>query len=155
MKKTLLNTAGLIAFVLSPLFFSELSRYANAQTPKPGPSLSGSGGGATGPTGPTGATGASGVVASGTSTMGTSAIASTACATTVTTSATGTLSTDGITWTANADISAVTGYAPVTTGGLAVYAWPTADNVNFKVCNPTSSSITPGSAIVFNFKVSR
>jgi hypothetical protein len=93
-------------------------------------------------------------VASGTAALGTSAIASGACATVVTATATGALSTDSIAFTANTDISGVTGYAPVTTGGLIVYNYPTADTVNFKVCNPTSSSITPG-AVTLNWDVIR
>lgn len=93
-------------------------------------------------------------VASGTSAMGTSAIASGACATVVTTTATGTATTDTFGWGFNADPTAVTGYAPTTNGMLTVIAWPTANNVNFKVCNNTSASITPG-AVTFNFRVTR
>lgn len=93
-------------------------------------------------------------VASGTSAMGTSAISSGACASVVTTTATGTASTDAIAWTPNADISAVTGYAVSTSGGLNIYAYPTTNNVNFKVCNPTGSSITP-SAMTVNWRVTR
>jgi hypothetical protein len=93
-------------------------------------------------------------IASGTAALGTSAIASGACATVVTVSATGTATTDIIVFTPNADITAVTGYAPATTGGLAVYPYPSADNVNFKACNPTSSSITPG-AVTLNWRVAR
>lgn len=104
------------------------------------------------------ATGAAGgfpvVIATGTSALGTSAISSGACATAVTTTATGTATTDVISWTPNADISAVTGYAPVTTGGLIIYPYPTSNNVNWKVCNPTSSSITPG-AVTLNWRVVR
>jgi hypothetical protein len=90
---------------------------------------------------------------SGTKALDTDAIASTACDT-MTQTATGTASTDTITWAFNADVTAVTGYAPVTTGGLAIYAWPTADTINIKVCNPTSSSITPG-AVSLNLRVVR
>lgn len=93
-------------------------------------------------------------VASGTSALGTSAIASTACATVVTTSATGTLTTDAIIVTPNASIKALTGYAPVTIGGLYISVYPTADNINIDVCNPTSSSITP-SALTLNWRVVR
>ena len=95
-----------------------------------------------------------GTVATGTAALGTSAIASTACASVVTVTATGVATTDVIAFTPNADVSAVTGYAPATTGGLAIYPYPTASNVNFKVCNPTSSSITPG-AITLNWRVVR
>jgi hypothetical protein len=93
-------------------------------------------------------------IASGTSALGTSAIASGACATVVTTTATGTATTDTVQFTPNTDISGVTGYAPVTTGGLSIYPYPTANNVNFKVCNATASSITPG-AVTLNWRVVR
>jgi hypothetical protein len=93
-------------------------------------------------------------IASGTATLGTSAITSGSCATAVTVAATGVATTDVITFTPNADITAVTGYAPVTTGGLAIYPYPTTNNVSFKVCNPTASSITPG-AVTLNWRVVR
>jgi len=93
-------------------------------------------------------------VASGTSALGTGAISSATCATVVTTSATGTATTDVIDWGFNGDPTAVTGYVPLTTGMLTIISYPTADNVNFKVCNNTSSSITPG-AITLNWKVTR
>jgi len=93
-------------------------------------------------------------IASGTAALGTSLIATTACATVVTVSATGTATTDVISWTPNADIVAVTGYVPSTSGGLAIYPYPTTNNVNFKVCNPTASSITPG-AVTLNWRVDR
>lgn len=93
-------------------------------------------------------------VSSGTAALGTSAIASTACATVVTVAATGTLTTDIVSWGLNGDITAVTGYAPVTSGGLSVYVFPTANNINVKVCNPTSSSITPG-AVTLNWMSQR
>jgi len=90
---------------------------------------------------------------SGTSALGTSAITANSCATTVTTSATGVATTDAITWTPNADIESVNGYGVGASGdGLVIYAWPTANNVNFKVCNATGSSITPG-AVTLNWRV--
>lgn len=93
-------------------------------------------------------------IASGTASLGTSAIASGACATVVTVSATGVAATDTITWAPNASIKAVTGYAPSTSGGLSVVPYPTANNVNFDVCNFTASSVTPG-AVTLNFRVVR
>lgn len=93
-------------------------------------------------------------VASGTAALGTSAIASGACATAVTATATGAATTDVLTFTPNADITAVTGYAPVTTGGLAIYPYVTTNTANFKLCNPTASSITPG-AITLNWRIVR
>lgn len=93
-------------------------------------------------------------IASGTSAMGTGAITSGTCATAVTTSATGTATTDTIVATPNADPTGVTGYAVSATGSLYIQSYPTANNVNFKVCNNTSGSLTP-SALTLNWKVIR
>lgn len=98
--------------------------------------------------------GLSTTVASGTSALGTSAIGSAACATAVTTSATNTATTDVIWWGFNGDPTGVTGYAPLVAGMLTIIAYPSANNVNYKVCNNTSSSITPG-AITLNWRVVR
>jgi hypothetical protein len=93
-------------------------------------------------------------IASGTSALGTSAISSGACATVVTTSATGTATTDTIGWGFNGDPTGVTGYAATANGMLTIIAYPSANNVNFKVCNNTSASVTPG-AITLNWRVAR
>jgi hypothetical protein len=93
-------------------------------------------------------------VASGTSALGTGAITSGACATVVTTSATGTATTDNLMADFNADPTGVTGYAASASGMLTIIKYPTADNVNFKICNNTLSSITPG-AITLNWRVVR
>lgn len=94
-------------------------------------------------------------VASGTATLGTSAIASGACATVVTVSATGVATTDVVQFSYNGDPTAVTGYGASATGAvLSIYPYPTANNVNVKVCNSTTSSITPG-AMTLNFRVAR
>lgn len=110
--------------------------------------------GPTGATGPTGPTGSVTVVASGSQALGTTAIAANVCATAISISATGVLTTDRIEPTANADISAVTGYGVLSTDGLKIYWWPTADHVNFHVCNGTGTSITPG-AVTLNWGVLR
>lgn len=95
------------------------------------------------------------VIASGTEVLATAAIASGACSTADTgITATGVATTDVISYTPNADITAVTGYAPVTAGGLSIYPYPTSNAVNFKICNPTASSITPG-AVSLNWRVVR
>lgn len=94
------------------------------------------------------------LIANGTSALATGAITSATCATVVTTSATGTVTTDVVSWGFNSDPTGVTGYAPVTSGALTIFAYPTADNVNFKVCNLTTASITPG-AITLNWRVIR
>ena len=93
-------------------------------------------------------------IATGTSALGTSAISSATCASVVTTSATNTATTDVVTASFNGDPTAVTGYVPLTTGMLTIIVYPTANNVNFKVCNNTSASITPG-AITLNWRVAR
>lgn len=90
----------------------------------------------------------------GTSALGTSAISSAACATVVTTAATGVLTTDVVQASFNGDPTAVTGYVPLTAGMLTIIAYPTANNVNFKVCNNTTGSITPG-AVTLNWRVVR
>ena len=93
-------------------------------------------------------------VASGTSALGTSAISSGTCATVVTTSATGTATTDVVSWGFNGDPTGVTGYAPSANGMLTIIAYPSANNVNFKVCNNLAASVTPG-AITLNWRVAR
>jgi len=91
---------------------------------------------------------------SGTAALGTSAIGSAACATAVTTSAPGVLTTDVVLASFNGDPTAVTGYVPLTAGMLTIIVYPTANNVVAKVCNNTSSSVTPG-AITLNLRVTR
>jgi hypothetical protein len=94
------------------------------------------------------------IVAKGTSALGTSAIASGACATVVTTAATGTATTDIIDWGFNSDPTGVVGYQPSVNGMLTIIAYPSTNNVNFKVCNNTAASITPG-VRTLNWKVQR
>lgn len=93
-------------------------------------------------------------VASGTAALGTGAISSATCASVITVAATGVLTTDNIQADFNADPTGVTGYSPTTSGILTIFKYPTAGNVNFKVCNNTSGSITPG-AITLNWRVVR
>jgi hypothetical protein len=93
-------------------------------------------------------------IAAGATTMGVGAIASAACATSVTATATNTATTDVVTASFNGDPTAVTGYVPLTSGMLTIIIFPTANTVNFKVCNNTSASITPG-AITLNWRVVR
>jgi hypothetical protein len=93
-------------------------------------------------------------IANGTSALGTGAISSGTCATVVTTSAIGTAATDNIMADFNADPTGVTGYIPSANGILTIIKYPTTNNVNFKVCNNTAASITPG-AITLNWRVVR
>ena len=93
-------------------------------------------------------------IASGSKALATSAISSATCTSAQTDTATGTLTTDSIIVSFNGDPTAVTGYVPLTTGMLTIIPYPTADTVNFKVCNNTGSSVTPG-AITLNWRVVR
>lgn len=93
-------------------------------------------------------------IASGTKALATSAISSATCTSAQTATATGTLTTDTVTASFNGDPTAVTGYVPLTTGMLTIIVYPTADTVNFKVCNNTTGSITPG-ALTLNWRVTR
>lgn len=88
------------------------------------------------------------IVATGTSALNVALIAAGACAATVTTAATGTLTTDVISFSPNAAVTAGTN------GSLIVHAFPTANNVNFQVCNPTAGGITPP-AETLNWRVVR
>jgi hypothetical protein len=103
---------------------------------------------------PAGTTTLTQTVANGTATLGTSPISSATCATAVTVSASGVATTDDIVADFNADPTSTTGYSPSASGTLAIYKYPTANNVNFKVCNNTAASITPG-AVTLNWRVSR
>lgn len=91
-------------------------------------------------------------IRNGTSALRTSAIPSGSCAEVVTTAATGVATTDVINWGFNSDPTGVTGYTA--SGMLTIVAYPSANNVNFKVCNQTASSITPG-AVTLNWRVQR
>jgi hypothetical protein len=94
-------------------------------------------------------------ISSGTATLGTSAISSGSCASVVSVGGSGIATTDVIHYTPNADPTGVTGYGASSSGAvLSVYAYPTANYANFKVCNSTASSITPGS-LTLNWRVTR
>lgn len=72
----------------------------------------------------------------------------------VTASAPGVLTTDVISFGSSGVLSASsTGLYPASGGGVTVVAYPTADNVNFQVCNWTSSPVTP--SISVNWRVGR
>jgi hypothetical protein len=93
-------------------------------------------------------------IAAGTAALGTSSISSGACAAVVTSSATNVATTDVIKAGFNSDPTGTVGYSPSSGGMLTIIAFPTSNNVNFKVCNNTGSSITPGS-ITLNWTVQR
>ncbi len=93
-------------------------------------------------------------IASGAQALATSAIASGTCTGAQTATATGTLTTDTIVTTFAGDPTAATGFLPSTSGMLTIVTYPAANAVNFKVCNTTGSSITPG-AVTVNWRVVR
>lgn len=93
-------------------------------------------------------------IASGAKTLNTTSISSASCSSAQTDTATGTLTTDAIIAAFNGDPTAITGYVPLTTGMLTIIPYPTADTVNFRICNNTSASITPG-AVTINWRVVR
>lgn len=95
-----------------------------------------------------------GQIASGSKALTTDAISSATCSSAQSSSAVGTLTTDAIVVAFSGDPTATTGYIPSTSGMLTVVYYPTADNVNFKVCNNTISTITPG-GVTINWRVVR
>ena len=94
------------------------------------------------------------IVAKGTLALATSAISSATCTSAQTLTATGVVTTDVVLASFNGDPTAVTGYVPLTAGMLTIIVYPTANTLNVKVCNNTSSSITPG-AITLNLSAVR
>jgi hypothetical protein len=96
-------------------------------------------------------------IANGQLALATSAIASAACGTVQTITAgnaANVLTTDTITASFSADPTGTVGYQASTTGMLTIIAYPGSGSVNFKVCNNTSASITPG-AVTINWRVVR
>ena len=87
---------------------------------------------------------ASGEVFRTTGTFTAAAIAANACGAAVTTAVTGILTTDVVYASTNAAPDAET------RKGLVYYAYPTANNVNVLVCNPTAGALTPAANLVFN-----
>ncbi len=93
-------------------------------------------------------------IASGAKTLNTTAVASATCSAEQTDTATGTVSTDAFSVVFNGDPTAITGYVPLTTGNLTIWPYPKTDQVAFRVCNATASTITP-SAVTLNWRVTR
>lgn len=93
-------------------------------------------------------------IASGGKVLATGAIGSGTCTSAQTDTATGALTTDAVIATFNADPSGTTGYSPTINGMLTILAYPTSGTVNYKVCNNTAASITPG-AVTINWRVVR
>ena len=94
-------------------------------------------------------------VAAGQTAMPTAAVSANSCSASATTAAaTNTLTTDAVEVTYNTDPTGITGYGGGTSGGITVRAYPTANTMNFKLCNETGGSITPG-ALTLNWRVVR
>lgn len=93
-------------------------------------------------------------VAEGAKALATGAISSGACTSAQTDTATGAATTDTAAANFAADPTSTTGYQASTAGMLTIIPWVTANTMNFKVCNNTLASITPG-AVTVNWKVVR
>lgn len=83
-----------------------------------------------------------------TTSVGTTTINANTCTAATTVTMTGVVTTSTFAFSPNADITGVTGWG--STGGLTIVAWPTANTLNYKVCNQTGSNITPSSSVTFN-----
>lgn len=98
--------------------------------------------------------GTTNTIASGTAVLNPGALATQTCATVVSVTATGVLSTDSFSANINQNPTSLTGFQPLTTGGVQIWPYPTANAVNFEECNPTASTLTPTSVTV-NWRVVR
>ena len=91
---------------------------------------------------------------SGQQALPTTQISGNSCGLVTTVAAPGVTTSDVISVGFSTDPTGLTGYGPSATDGLAIYAYPTANEVNFKVCNLTSSAISPA-ALTVNWRVTR
>lgn len=82
------------------------------------------------------------VIANVTVTLPTTSIAANTCTTAATVTMTGLATTSVLIPTFASNPTAVTGWG--TNGGLTFEAWPTANTLNWSVCNQTSAAITGG-----------
>jgi hypothetical protein len=74
--------------------------------------------------------------------LGTGAtLAANTCSSSYVLSATGTLSTDVVSVTANANIATIAGYGALTTDGLTIRWYPITDNIDWIACNQTGAAI--------------
>lgn len=76
----------------------------------------------------------------------TAAIPANTCTSAATVSMPGLATTSTFTSAWASDVSGVNGWG--STGGLVLIDWPTANTFNYKICNQTSASITPGPATI-------
>lgn len=87
-------------------------------------------------------------VADTTFTTGTSSLSGNTCSSASAVTMTGLTSSMAFAITPNADVSGITGWGA--SGGLILDAWPTSNTLNYKVCNQTALSITPGGSVTWN-----
>lgn len=94
-------------------------------------------------------------IASGQTAIPVTSLAGNSCdASATTATATGGATTDAVAVTYASDPTAVTGYGGGTSGGITISAWVTSNTFNFKRCNQTGSSISPG-ALNINWRITR
>jgi len=87
------------------------------------------------------------MIASGTTLVGGSSVTTLTCSTPVSTFASSVVASDALEWAFNA--------APGTHWqNVTIYAYPSLNDVNFAVCNPSASTVTPASATI-NWRVIR
>jgi hypothetical protein len=95
------------------------------------------------------------IIASGQTAMPTGALSANTCSASATTAtATGAATTDAFEVNYASDPTGVTGYGAGTNGGITIRAWATSNTINFKLCNETGSSVTPG-ALSVNWRLLR
>lgn len=94
-------------------------------------------------------------IAAGQTAMPTAAVGGNACSAAATTAtATGATTTDSSEFAYASDPTGVLGYGGGTNGGIEIRRYVTTNTMNFKLCNTTASSITPG-AISVNWRIAR
>lgn len=94
---------------------------------------------------------AGGGITNNTTTTGTTAVSANTCTTASTVTLTGLATSNTINFTPTSDTSSVAGWGSPSSGLLYIVAWPSAANTaSYKVCNATSSSITPGASVTWN-----
>jgi hypothetical protein len=93
-----------------------------------------------------------GTVTKTTWTLGTTAVPANTCTLQTAITVTGLTTSSAISWNPQTDVSATAGFSP-SAGSLYFVAWPTANTINWKVCNASSSSITPGASTTWNVSI--
>lgn len=93
----------------------------------------------------------SALISDSTFTTSTAAISANTCTAGSTVTMTGVTTSMAFVISPSTDVSGTTGWG--STGGLIIDAWPTSNTLNYKVCNQTASSITPGASVTWNVGV--